>query len=185
MVSWLKTYGHAHLFYIVLIAVGVISFRVWLSEHDARVQADNTVKQQQAVVAGLQQQIVAVQAQATQKVQVVTKVVHDAVTPSQVVQSLPQVDTKIAADLSARVAPDNPVAVEVNAQPLMQLVGDLKTSQIELGACQQTVTLKDQQLQAKDVEIVALKKKPKLLKRIGHVFEAVGVGIGIGVLLVK
>jgi hypothetical protein len=75
--------------------------------------------------------------------------------------------------------------VEVAAAPLMQLVGELKTSQIELGACQQVSGLKDQQLVAKDVEIVALKKKPRFIKRIENVAIAVGAGIGIGVWLVR
>ena len=95
---------------------------------------------------------------------------HNAVTPSQVVAAIP---TLTDVPLATREITGNPVDVEVAAQPLMQLVGELKTAQIELGACQQVSGLKDQQ-------IVALKKKPKFFTRLKHVAEAVGVGVGIG-----
>lgn len=179
MLTWLKTYAHTHLFYILLLVGGFITFRVWLAEHDARVAADNRVKVAEVTVASLQKQIDSIPAQTAAKVQVVTKIVHDAVTPSQVVAALPQVTD---VPLQASVIPNNSVDVAVAAVPLMQLVGELKTTQIELGACQQTVGLKDQQIVAKDTEIVALKKKPKFLTRLKHVAEAVGVGIGIGLL---
>lgn len=181
MISWLKIYAHTHLFYIILIVVGLVSFRVWLSEHDARAAAEVKVKESEQTVATLQKQIESIPVQTAAKVQVVTKVVHDAATPAQVVAAIPDL-TNIA--LQPRVSPVNPLNVEVAAAPLMQLVGELKTSQIELGACQQVSGLKDQQLVAKDVEIVALKKKPRFIKRIENVAIAVGAGIGIGVLLV-
>jgi hypothetical protein len=104
----------------LLIVGGVISFRVWLSEHDARVLAESTVRDKQAQVVSLQKQIDAIPAQTAAKVQVVTKVVHDAVTPSQVVAAIPDL-TQIP--LQARVSPVDSVSVEVAAQPLMQLVG--------------------------------------------------------------
>ena len=112
--------------------------------------------------------------------QVITKVVHDAQTPTQVVAAIPDL-TNIP--LQARVAPDNPADVEVAAQPLMQLVGELKTSQVQLGACQQTDGLKDQQIVDLQTTIKALKKKPGFFHRVASVAKAVGVGIGIGVLI--
>lgn len=180
MVNWLKVYAHTHLFYIILIAVSVVYFRVWLSEHDARVIADGKVKAAEVQVVNLQKQIDAIPAQTAAKVQVVTKAVHDAVTPSQVVAAIPSL-TDIP--LQTRAIPGNPVDVEVAAQPLIELVGELKTSQVQLGACQQTVALKDQQLLAKDAEVIALKKKPNFLHRLGNVAKAVGVGVGIGLLI--
>jgi len=161
-----KTFITTHLFYIILIAVGVVSFRMWLSEHDARLTADAKVKEAQT-------QIASIVTQAAAQVKVVTKVVHDAVTPSQVVAAVP---TLTDVPLATREITGNPVDVEVAAQPLMQLVGELKTAQIELGACQQVSVLKDQQ-------IAALKKKPKFFTRLKRVAEAVGVGVGIGLLL--
>lgn len=176
---WLKAYAKTHLFYIILIAVGVVSFRVWLSEHDARIAADNAVKKALFINEGLQKQIDAIPAQLHAQVQVVTKVVHDAITPSQVVAAIPSL-TDIP--LATRAIPGNQVDVEVAAQPLMQLVGELKTSQIELGGCQQGSVLKDQQIVQLQVAVKA--SKPKFMARLKHVAEAVGVGVMIGMLLV-
>lgn len=180
MITWLKTEAKTHLFYIILIVMGAVMFRCWLTEHDARVQADNTVKQQAAKVADLQQQIVAVNAAAAQKVQVVTKIVQTAKTPSQVVQAVPQLTNL---PLNTRVAVDNPAQVSVDALPLVQLLGQAKEDAINLKACEDTSALKDQQLVAKDVEIVALKKKPNFIHRVLGVAKAVGVGVGIGLVL--
>lgn len=163
---WLETYAKTHLFYIILIMLGAVSFHVWLSEHDARVAADNKVIQ-------LQQQATNIQQQTTQKVQVVTRVVRDAVTPSQVVAAIPTLTT---IPVDAREIPGNKIDLVVAAKPLMQVVGDLKTAQIELDACQQVNTLKD-------AEVAALKKKPRMIKRFAGVMKAVGVGVGIGLLL--
>lgn len=178
MVSYLKT----HLFYIIVIAIGVVSFRTWLSEHDARVQAENAAKQAQVNIVSLQKQIDAIPAQTAASVAKVRTIVAKTGTPSQVVAAIPLLTD---VPLATRAIPGNTTDVEVAAVPLVTLVGELKTSQIELGACQQTDALKDKQLAAKDVEIAALKKKPKFLIRVKHVAEAVGVGIAIGVLLVK
>lgn len=180
MLTWLEAYAKTHLFYIILIVVGVVSFRVWLQEHDARVAAENVVKQQEAVVVDLKSQIVTANQQAAQKVQVVQRVVKEAVTPSQVVASIP---TLTGLPLETRQIPGNPVDVAVAAQPLMQLAGEAKTAEIQLAACQQVSGLKDQELTAKDAEIVALKKKPSFLKRVVGIAKEVGVGVGIGLLI--
>lgn len=163
MLEHIKLFGKTHIFYIILIVMGFIAFRSWLVEHDTRLQAEGIVKQQEAKVADLQQQIVSVNAAATQKVQIVTKIVHDAQTPSQVVQAIPQLTT---VPLNARVSPDNPAQVAVDALPLVQVLGQCRQDAIQLSACQQTSALKDEQLQAKDVEIKALKKKPSFWARI-------------------
>ena len=46
---------------------------------------------------------------------------------------------------------------------------------MQLGACQQTLVLVQQQTLAKDTEIKALKKKPKFLKRVEHVAEEIAI----------
>lgn len=178
--SWLKTYAHTHLFYIILIIVGVVGTHVWLQEHDARIAAENVVKVQELKVADLQSQIETTQQQAATKVQVITKIVHDAVTPSQVVAAIPSL-TNIP--LETRAVPGDPVDVTVAAAPLVQLAGEAKTAEINLAACENVGLLKDQQLLAKDTEIKALKKKPRFFKRVFGVAKAVGVGVGIGLLI--
>jgi hypothetical protein len=182
MITWIKQYAHMHLFYIILIVGGVFAFHVWLQEHDARIAADNVVKQQIAVVTELKAEIATTQAQAAQKVQVVKQVVAKATTPSEIVAALPKLTPL---PLNTRPVPDSPIDVEVAALPLLQLAGDDKETHIQLEACQQVGDLKDKQLAAKDVEITALKKKPRFFTRVKHVAEAVGIGIGIGVLLVR
>jgi hypothetical protein len=180
MITWLQTYAKTHIFYIVLIAVGLIGFRSWLQEHDARLKADDTVKQQEIVVADLKQRIASAQQQATQKVQVITKVVHDVTTTAQAVAAIPQLTN---APLNVREAVDNPAQVSVDAIPLVSVIGQASIDKTNLETCQQVSGLKDQQLTAKDVEIAALKKKPSFWKRVTGTAKTVGIGIGIGLLL--
>lgn len=169
-----------HLFYVLLFGMGLFFVHEWVAEHDARVIADNTVKQSMVQVATLQAQINTIPAQTAAKVQTIVKVVHDAQTPAQVVAAIPSLTDL---PLQTRVIPGNTVDVEVAAQPLMQLVGELKTTEVQLGACQQKDSLKDQQIVELNTTIKALKKKPNFIHRITSVAKAVGVGIGIGVLI--
>lgn len=166
MISWIKTYAAHHLFYIILIAVGVVSFRVWLQEHDAKVAA-------QVVVADLQKQIATTQAQAAQKVEVIKQVVQKAKTPQDVVQVLP---TLTALPINAQPVPEDHNKLLVDALPLLQLAGQAKEEEIQLAACQQVNDLKDKQ-------IVELKKKPRFITRIKNVAEAVGVGFALAMLV--
>lgn len=174
MIEHLKTFGKTHLFYIILIVMGLIAFRSWLSEHDQRMLADQAVKQADEKVKDLQQQIVAVNAAAAQKVQTVVKIVHDAQTPSQVVQAIPQLTD---APLNARVAPDNPSQVSVDAAPFVQLLGQCKQDNINLGACTQNYNTCQQIVKERDTEIVALKKKPSFWANIKSHGKAAAIGI--------
>jgi hypothetical protein len=180
MITWLQTYAKTHIFYIVLIAVGFVAFRSWLQEHDARRAADAVVKQQEVLVADLKQQIAAAQQQAVQKVQVITKVVHDIQTPAQAVAHIPELTD---APLNARVSPDNGGQLSVDALPFIAILGQARIDKTNLDTCQQVASLKDQQLTAKDAEIAALKKKPSFWKRVTGTAKTVGIGIGIGLLL--
>lgn len=180
MIAWVQTYAKTHVFYIVLIAVGLIAFHSWLQEHDARQVAEVTIKQQEVVVADLKQQIVTAQQQAAQKVQVVTKIVHDVKTPSEAVAAIPQLTD---APLNERLATDNAAQLSVDALQLVSVLGQARIDKTNLDTCQQVGTLKDKQLTAKDVEIAALKKKPSFWKRVMGAAKAVGVGVGIGLLL--
>lgn len=177
---WLETYARTHIFYLVLIAVGVFGAHTWLQEHDARVKAESAIKEQQAVVATLQQQIATNTAQAAAKVQTVVKIVHDAVTPAQVVQAAPLLTDL---PLRPRIAIDNPSQVSVDAGPLVTVLGQGRVDAINLAACQSNLTAETAIVDAKQKEIVALTKKPKFFKRVAGVAKAVGVGIGIGLIL--
>jgi hypothetical protein len=71
----------------------------------------------------------------------------------------------------------------VDYLPLIDLLGQAKVDKTNLDAC--TVDLQNETaiVAAKQDEIVALKRKPSLLHRIGSVAKAVGVGIGVGLLI--
>lgn len=155
-----------HLGYVALIAVLLVFGYVWLSEHDARVIADNTIKT-------LQTQIKATDAQAATQVKVITKIVHDAGTPAKVIAAVPQLTD---APLNTRVAVDNPSQVSVEAAPFVILLGQAKQDAINLAACKSD-------LKSESDMVVALKKKPKFFKRVLGVAKAVGVGVGIGLLI--
>lgn len=173
-------YIKPHIFWVALVSVGLVLGRSWLAEHDSRILAEQSVKSAQDSVKTLQQQLADIQKQGQQRVQVVTKIVHDTVTPAQVVAAIPSLTDL---PLATRVIPKNPVDVQVAAQPLVQLAGDDKAAQINLQACQQIVGLKDQQLTAKNEEIKALQKKPDFWHRVGGTLKQVGIGIAIGAII--
>jgi hypothetical protein len=184
MITWLENYGKTHLFYIILIAVGLFSFHAWQQEHDARLLAEQTVKQTDAQVKTLQQQIVTNNTQAAAKVQVVTKIVHDAVTPAQQIAAVPQLsDVQLNAREIPSLAPDGPPEVAVDLAPLVMELGQCRQDSINLGACTQNYNACQDIVKARDGEIVVLKKKPNFFHRVVGVAKAVGVGIGIGLLL--
>lgn len=175
-----KHFVLSHLIWIVGLLVALILGHSWLVEHDQRLLADQAVKTAEAQVKDLQAQIAANNAAAAQKVQVVTKIVHDVKTPEQAVQAVPQLTD---VPLHTRVAPDNPTQVAVDALPLIDLLGQAKIDKINLDTCQANLATEIKIVDAKDVEIKALKKKPGFWGRVGGVAKAVGVGIGIGVLI--
>jgi len=181
MITWIETYAKTHLFYIILIVVGVVAFRSWEQEHDARLLAEQQVKQSDAQVKTLQQQITTNTALAAQKVQVVTKIVHDAKTPAQQIAAIPQL-TDVPLNTRPIVGlPDGVVAVDL--APLVAELGQCKQDAINLGACTQNYNTCQGIVSLRNAEIVVLKKKPSFWHRVSGVAKSVGVGIGIGVLL--
>jgi hypothetical protein len=173
-----------HLAYLVLIAVGIVGFHYWNAEHTQRIIAEQTIKASQQTIQTLQQQIVATNAQAAQKVQVITKIVHDlgpAPTPAQVVAVVPQLTN---APLNARVAVDNPAQVSVDAVPFATLLVQAATDHVNLAACTSNLTAETAIVAQKDVQIVALKKKPSFLKRVEHGLEIFGAGALVTIILI-
>jgi hypothetical protein len=157
-----------HAAYIASIIALLIFGHVWLSEHDARVQAENTIKT-------LKSQIVTTDTQAVQKVKVITQIVKVAQTPAQVVTAVPQL-TDVA--LNARVAVDNPAQVSVDALPLLNELAQAKIDSIDLGACKSD-------LKNTNLEVAALKKKPKFWKRVKKDAEELAIAIAAGFVLAK
>ena len=165
MLAYLKTYAMTHLGYIAIIAIALLAFHSWISEHDARLLAD-------AKVQNLEQQIATTNALAQKQIQVVTKIVHDTKTVPQAIVAIPQLTS---VPLNPQPAP-NTDQVSVDAIPLVQVLGQGKSDGIALAACQSN--------EKADQQIIAELKKPKSFwKRLGGTLKVVGVGIGIGAVI--
>jgi hypothetical protein len=175
------TFAMSHLIWIVAIVVAIIVGKVALTEHDQRVAAEAQIKVSQATVASLQQQIAATTAQTAQKVQVIVKQVAAVKTPAQAISAIP---TLTDVPLAPRIAPDDPSSVEVAALPLVALLGECKTAEVQLAACTSNLTNETAISAQKDSQIADLRRKPKLFSRLKHGAELVGVGAAIALLLV-
>ena len=181
MITWIETYAKTHLFYIILIVVGLIAFRSWEQEHDARLLAEQQVKQSDAQVKTLQQQITTTTAQATMKILQVKRDIQGAKTPAQQVAAVPQL-TDVPLNVRPIVGlPDGVVAVDL--APLVQELGQCKIDSINLGACQENYNNCQNIVTTREAEIKVLKKKPGFFHRMVGVAKAVGVGVGIGLFL--
>ena len=173
----------SHAVWIAAVVIALVLGRSWMAEHDARLRADDQIKASEDIIKNLRDHQAATDAAAAQKVQVITKIVHDASTPVQVVAALPKIDTQIAAQLNARTIPTAPADVQVDAAAMIQVVGDLKNSQVQLGACQSNLADEKSIVASKDDEIKALKKKPSFWTRVGGAAKMIGIGIGIGAVM--
>lgn len=159
MESYLKT----HIFYVVLISVGLIAGSCWLKEHDARIQSDAQVKQDQQQVKDLQAQILAVNAAAQKQVQVIVKTVQAAKTPEQVIAAIP---TLTDAPLNARPVPNSSVDLTVDSQALVQELGQCKENKVNLDACVDVGLHKDAIIADDEKTIKAIQKKPSFFARL-------------------
>lgn len=168
----------SHLVWVVALTVAVIMGHSYIAEHDARVLADAQIKTSEANIVSLQQQIAATNAAAAQKVQVITKIVHDVQTPAQALVAVPQLTD---VPLNARVSTDSPNQVSVDAVPFVELLGQCKTDAVNLNACQSDLKNQTTITAEKQNEIVALKKKPAFWTRVKKTAQIVAICIGIGI----
>lgn len=184
MVAWLKQYASTHIFYIILIVGGVAGFRFWLSEHDRAVQLEQTIKANNQIIAGLNDQIKTrdeANVMADKKVQVI---VTAAKTPTAVVAAIPQIAPQIAAELNARTVPNLPNVVQVDAPGLMDLTGKFVTMSQDLATCQADYADEQKKFDADESSIKALKTKPKFFKRVGHDLKIVAITAGVTAILI-
>lgn len=175
-----KHFVMGHIMWIAIAAVSLFAVHAWIGEHDQRLLATQQQKISEAQVKDLQAQMVAVNAAAAQKVQVITKIIHDVQTPTQAVAAIPQLTD---APLNARVAPDNAAQVSVDAVVLVETLGQCKIDKTNLEACQANLKSETAITAQKDLEIKALKQPKSFFKRMTGAMKAVGIGIGIGLLL--
>lgn len=184
MVAWLKTYATTHLFYIILIVVGAIAFYSWKGEHDQRLIAEQTIKANSQVIAGLNDQIKARDAANVAADNKVKTLVAATKTPAQVVAAIPRIaPPDIAGELNARVSPTLPNVVEVDAPGLIDLTGKFVTMSQDLATCRADYADETKKFNTDESTIATLKKKPRLIKRIFGSVKTFGIGVGVGVVL--
>lgn len=163
-----------HLAYWIIGAIALFAFNSWLREHDARLAADQQVKQSETVVSDLKAQIAARATETAAAKQVIIREVHDAVTPEQQIALIPKL-TEIPLEpvkLSDRT-------VQVDTQPLIQQLAKCNEDAIELGACRQDTLNLDSIVFEKQNEIKALQKKPGFWHRVGSAAKKVAIGAGL------
>lgn len=183
ILTYLKTTASAHLVIIGLAVVGFVFFRSFMAEHDARLQADTTVKSAQTQIQSLQAQQATVTKDAAVTVTVLQKEAAAVKTPVQAVQALqtPAPDmAETVAPLEVAALPDAPGRVSVNALPLNQDLNTCRQDAVNLGACTSTLGLEKQIEAQKDIEIVALKKKPGFWHRVKTTLITLGIGTAAG-----
>lgn len=161
MITDIKT----HIFYVVVICIGVIAFASWLSEHDARLRSDVAVSE-------LETHIRQNDATTFAKVQTVTKVIRQVKTPAQAIAAIPDVSEL---PLNTRALPDAPTQVAVDAQPLFTELANCNIEKLELDSC-------NSDLHDTQQVVIALKKKPSFWHRVEKTSIIIGIAFGAGVL---
>jgi hypothetical protein len=171
----------SHLIWVIGVSIAVVAFYSWKAEYSARLQAEAQIKVSEAQVRTLQQSIADRDKQTQQQVAPIVRIIHDVQTPAQAVAALPKV-----LDLPTPVIPQANNAVLIPAPdivPIFTAVADDKVCRALLGTSQQDLTDTRGIVKQKDDEITALKKPQGFWKRVGGTMKAVGVGIGIGIVL--
>lgn len=189
-------YIKTHLFYILMIAGLVVAGRVWLSEHDARVAAEVTVKADEAqskVLQGsideLKKSIVDNDSRAAADRAALQHALAAVKTAPQAIAAIPSVSDLA---LNTRPSIDNPTQVSVDAVPLYQELNQCRQNSVSLGACQSDLAsekaIEEKEVAKvvlKDDEIKTLKKKPNFLHRLWGVTKIVGSTAAIVLTLTK
>jgi hypothetical protein len=181
----IKHFILSHLIWVVLVSAAIIGFYAWRGEHDARIQAEATVKAAQGQIQTLQQGIADRDKQAAIQVAPIIKIIHDTVTVPQAVAALPQI---VNAPLPAPVViqPNNAVLIpEPDVLPLFNQVADDKVCRIQLDTTTKDLTDTKAIVVQQTTEIVALKKKPSFWHRVGGTLKTIAIGVGIGVAIAK
>ena len=175
MIQYLKT----HVFYVVIIVIGIIAFRSFLNEHDARLLAEQQEKVAEANVASLRNQIATSDAAAAQTIAVLKKRAATVKTPEQAITAIPDVSTL---PLHATASPQAGF-VQVDALALYQELNQCTQDRTALGACQVARAADEKIIEQKDQEIAAYKKPRSFWHRTVSTLKAVGIGVGIGFVL--
>lgn len=182
---------------VVCIAAVAISWGVlhaFYSEHEARALAEQTVKQQdssikssQLAIAQLESEIEATNAHAAAADRALRSALATVKTPAQAVASIPSVSD---VPLNARVTPDNPAQVSVDAVALYQELNKCSQGNNDLAACQKNINdmalitaEKDKELASDKAIVAAYKKQNSFLHRLKSTLKDAGIGLAIGLAL--
>jgi hypothetical protein len=163
----------SHLIWIVAIAVGLGLGHTWLAERDARVLADAQVKAAEANVKTLADQITALRSDAAKQKQAVQAIVKSVKTPAQAIAAIP---TLTDLPLNVRPGPD-PLSVTVDATQLFQGLAQCKQDKIDAQSCSQVSAKQDEQIKQKDLEIAALRRKPRFWGRVKNFLKTSAIAI--------
>lgn len=176
----MPTYIKTHIWYLVLIGVGLLAFHSWLQEHDQRLMAEQTARVAEQKFEDFQKQVDAVNAVASQKVQVIERQIESVKTPAAAIAGIPDVSTL---PLHAVPVPSVPGAVQVDALPLYQELAACQINTVKLDACTQSSAIKDQQITEQKQAIAALKRPVGFWHRFYGALKYVGIGVGIGAVI--
>jgi hypothetical protein len=186
---WLNLWAFLkpHVWYWVLIAGGLLAFHVWLQEHDARLLLEPQLKASRDKIAELQAQRQQNDQQAAQQKEVIIREVHDAVTPQQKVDLIPNLADNVKLNpVIVPPSPDLPNApsqVKVDLDPLVSELSQCKQNSIDLGACQSDLRTADAVAMEQNKQIGLLKKKPSFWQNFGRdaaIIGCAGMGAYLG-----
>ena len=154
---------------------------MWLIEHDSRLAAETQIKSVQSNIESLQkqQQVVTTQVvKELQPLQIIEKQVQTAPEAIKVLTNPAQVSELGAVPLDIQTLPNAPDQVAVKALPLVDLLDGCKQDNLNLGGCTTTLNLQKQIDGDKDLEITALKAKPKFWSRVTKGLKVIGCSAG-------
>lgn len=174
IVDWLKANAGKHVESLVIAGALLFGGRMWIQDHDARLQADAAVKTAEANVKALQAQQVKVVKDTQTKVVVLQQKSAAVDTPVKAVAALPEA----APELKAEPLPDTPDKVAVDALPLFKDINQGQQCAVELQGCQAALTLQKSIDGEKDTEVKAEAKKPGFFHRLGKGLKVVGCSAG-------
>lgn len=196
MLNYLKQYASTHLFYIVIIGIALVAFRSWMGEHDARLLADQQIKQSDAAVKAseqeisvLKQEMAANNEKYARDLASLEKTIAAVRTPAQAAKQIPQLVPHLPVPIATQ--PDNSISFpKEDVLPLFSELAEGKTCAVKLAQCQanydseqKIVEQKDAQIAEKDKTITAIRKPKGFWRRVGSTLKQVGIGVAIGATL--
>jgi hypothetical protein len=195
MKQYLQSSFVKHLLFVAALVAVFIVGRSWLQEHDARLNAEATVRNAQTAIVSLQAQKADVAKTAQAQVVILQREAAAVTTAPQAVAALPTVEAP-GVNIHAEALQDAPAtattpAVEgriaVDAVPLYQELNVCKQDAVKLDACTKELAIGEAIGKQKDIQIVALRAKPSFWHRVetaakigGAIAAAGGIGYVAG-----